>query len=270
MSYLLKEVIDDNILLIKLNRPDTLNALAPEMVLELIETFRELNNNRQLRSVIITGEGPGFCAGADLKQNSGPGVIPGTDGMGQVGYVYKHQELLAECMLVIHECDKPIIAAINGVAVGGGLAIALAADLRVASFKSRFGAVFIKVGLSACDVGVSYFLPRLVHPTKATELMLSGRIFDATEADDLGLLNALVAPEDLLESAVQLAKSINANNEFGVWMTKKGCRSSLDAPSLRHVMEMENRTQVLGYFSGNMQEAKNAFIEKRAPKWKPL
>ena len=270
MSCLLTEVIDDNILLVKLNRPESLNALAPELVIELVHLFRELNNNRQVRSVIITGQGAGFCAGADLKQNSGPGTIPGTEGMGQVGYVYKHQELLAECMLAIHECDKPIIAAVNGAAVGGGLAIALAADLRVASAKARFGAVFIKVGLSACDVGVSYFLPRLIHPTKAAELMLSGRIFDAQEAESLGLLNALVEPEQLLENAVELARSINANNEYGVWMTKKGFRSSLDAPSLRHVMEMENRTQVLGYFSGNMEEAKAAFIEKRPPKWKSL
>jgi len=270
MSLVLTEMITDKIMSVRLNRPNSLNALVPNLLLELIDVFRDLNNNRQVRSVIVTGEGRGFCAGADLKQNSGAGFVPGTDGMSQMGYVYKYQELIAECMLVIHECDKPVIAAINGAAVGGGLAIALASDLRVASHDAKFGAVFIKVGLSACDVGVSYFLPRLVPPTKAAELMLSGRIFDAEEADKLGLLNKLVKPEHLFDSAIALAESINSNNEYGVWMTKKGFQSSLDAPSLRHVMEMENRTQVLGYFSGNMEEAKEAFLEKRKPNWKTL
>lgn len=270
MSCVLTEVIDDDILLVKLNRPDSFNALVPELLQELIQIFRELNNNRQIRSVIITGEGRGFCGGADLKQGNAAGLVPGTEGIGQLGYVYKYQEFIAECMLAIHECDKPVIAAVNGAAVGGGLAIALASDLRVASTKAKFGSVFIKIGLSSCDVGVSYFLPRLVPPTKAAELMLSGRIFEADEADKLGLLNALVEPDMLLDKAEELAKAINVNNEYGVWMTKKGFRSSLDAPSLRHVMEMENRTQVLGYFSGNLEEAKKAFVEKRDPTWKPL
>ena len=128
-------------------------------------------HSRAVRVVVLTGEGRGFCSGADLTTQSGPGDIPGTDGMGDLGFKYKYQERIAEAALAIHECDKPVIAAINGAAVGGGLAFALAADLRIASRGAKLGSVFIQTGLSSCDIGVSYFLPRLVPPTKAMELM---------------------------------------------------------------------------------------------------
>ncbi len=216
------------------------------------------------------GEGKGFCAGADLKADSAPGAIPGTEGMSHLGYVYKYQEYLADLMLAIHECDKPVIAAINGAAVGGGFAIALASDIRIASEKARFGAVFIKTGLSSCDVGTSYFLPRLVGASLAAELMLTGRVFGAAEAARMNLVSRVVAPEMLLESAREVARAIAANSEYGVWMTKKGLRANLDAPSLRHAMELENRTQVLGCFTGCMEESMQAFQEGRAPRWKKL
>jgi enoyl-CoA hydratase len=184
--------------------------------------------------------------------------------------IYRLQEHLAEMILAIHECEKPVIAAVNGPAVGGGLAIALACDLRVAGESARFGSVFIKVGLSSCDVGVSYFLPRLIGPTKAFELMATGRIVGSDEADRLGLLNARVPDDDVLPAAVALADEIGANSEYGIWMTKKGFWMNLDVPSLRHAIELENRTQVLGTFTGNMTEASAAFREKREPRWKPM
>lgn len=270
MTYVVTEALDKKTMLVTLNRPDKLNALVPDLLLQLIDTMRQVNLDRQLRSVVITGAGRGFCAGADLQQSNDSLEVPGTEGMTQLGFVYKYQELLAECMLAIHECDKPVIAAVNGVAVGGGLAIALASDFRVASSASSFGSVFIKTGLSSCDVGTSYFLPRLIPPTMALELMATGRIFDAAEAQQLGLLNRLVAPEELLPAATQLANSLNENSEYGVWMTKKGFHSNMNANSLRQAIELENRTQVLGYFSGCMEEAMEAFAEGRKPRWKPL
>ncbi len=270
MAIVKKNVIADGILEVKLNRPKALNALTPELIGEISATFKQLNQDRDIRVVILTGEGKGFCAGADLKQSTGPEDIPGAKGMSHLGFVYKYQEYLAEAILAIHTCDKPVIAAINGAAVGGGLALCLGADLRIASTKARFGAVFIKTGLSSCDVGTSYFLPKYVGPTKALELMLTGRIFDAQEADGLGLLNALVEPEQLIETAVKLASNIVENSEYGVWMTKKGFWANLDAPSLRHAMEIENRQQVLGCFTGCMEESMTAFIEGRKPQWKKL
>ena len=270
MAFVLSEQLDDQTLLLTLNRPDKLNALAPGLLGELIDALRAVNHSRTIRSVVITGAGKGFCSGADLAPEPDAGEVPGTEGMSQLGYVYKYQEYLAELMLAIHECDKPVIAAVNGAAVGGGLGIALACDLRVASTRAKFGSVFIKTGLSSCDVGTSYFLPRLVSPTKAMELMATGRIFPASEAEQLGLLNRLVEPEALLDEALGLARAMNENAEYGVWMTKKGFWQNLDAPGLRQAIELENRTQVLGYYSGCMEEAMAAFAEGRKPEWKPL
>lgn len=270
MSHVQTNMLNEQVLEVRLNRPEQLNAISPEMLDGIIDAMREANHSRDIRVVVLTGEGRGFCAGADLTAHAGPGDIPGTEGMGALGFTYKYQERIAEAALAIHECDKPVIAAINGAAVGGGLAFALASDLRIAARGAKLGSVFIQTGLSSCDIGVSYFLPRLVPPTRAMELMMTGRIFLAEEADELGLLNALVAPEQLLEAALRLADAIAANAEYGVWMTKKGFWNNLDAPSLRHAIDVENRTQVLGTFTGCIEEKMAAFMEGRTPSWKPL
>ncbi len=270
MIHVLLDELSPQIALVTLNRPDAYNALHHELVLELRDLFRQLSASRQYRAIVFTGAGKAFCAGADLKTLSQPGDIPGTEGMGQLGFVYKFQEALAELMLAIRECDKPVIAAVNGVAVGGGLALSLASDLRLASERARFGSVFIKTGLSSCDVGTSYLLPRIVGPHRAAELMMTGRIIDANEALNCQLALEVLPPEQLLPRAQELAEQICANSEYGVWMTKKGLWANLDAPSLRHAMELENRTQVLGSFSGCMEESMQAFVEGREPQWKPL
>lgn len=158
----------------------------------------------------------------------------------------------------------------NGAAVGSGFAIALASDICIASTAEKFGAVFIKVGLSACDVGTSYFLPRLVGTGVAAELMLTGRIFKAEEAREISLVSRVVEPDALDGAALELARSIAENSEYGVWMTKKGLWSGVDAPSLRHAMEINNCTQVLGCFTGAMEESIAVFSEGRKPNWNPL
>ncbi len=189
---------------------------------------------------------------------------------GPVGRTYRAQEHLADMILAVHECDKPVIAAAHGASVGGGLALSLAADLRVATPDTRFGAVFHNLGLSAADVGVSWFLPRVVGPTRAAELMLSGRIFSGEEADRFGMLNRLVAPDQLLDTTVELALSVTRNSEYGIWMSKKGMWLAVDAPSLRHAMELENRTQVLGMFTDNMATGVEAAMNRTEPDWKPM
>lgn len=264
------EKIADQVMLITLNRPEKMNAISPDMLTGLQAAIEQVNLDTNTRIAIITGEGRGFCAGADLTSQDTAGAIPGTEGMGQLGFVYKYQEYLAKTMLAIHQCDKPIIAAVNGAAVGGGLAFALASDFRVASSKAKFGSVFIKTGLSSCDVGTSYFLPKLIPPTKALELMATGRIFDAQEADSLGLLNRLVEPEQLIESALALAADIIENSEYGVWMTKKGFWQNLTAQNLQQAMELENRTQALGYFTGCMEASMEAFAKGEKPVWPKL
>ena len=157
-----------------------------------------------------------------------------------------------------------MIAAVNGVAVGGGLAFSLVSDIRVASDQARFGSVFIKAGFSSMDMGTSYLLPKIVGAGVARELMLTGRIIDAAEAYRIKLVHEVVAPDDLMPAALKLARSIAENNAYGVWQTKIGLNAALDAPSLRHAIEIENRTQILTGFTNNPVEAAMAHREKRA------
>jgi enoyl-CoA hydratase len=253
---------------IELDDPTRYNALSSTMVTELKEHFARLRDDREVRAVVITGAGKGFCAGANMA--GGDEQTPSTRDRGPVGLIQMAQEHLSELILAIHEARQPVIAAVHGAAVGGGLAVALACDLRVASEDAYFAAHFIKVGLSSCDVGTSYFLPRIAGPTIAAELMLTGRRFPAEEARRIGMLNRVVPRDELLSAAVDLASAVAANTEYGVYMTKLGMWSNLDAPSIRHAIELENRTQVLGCFTGNMTEAGEAFREKREPVWKKM
>lgn len=262
--------IGDHILLLTLNRPEKLNAINPSLLSELMAHIERVNLDRDIRVVILTGAGKGFCSGADLSSRDGPGAIPGTEGMGELGFIYKYQEYLAKAMMALHQCDKPVIAAVNGAAVGGGLAFSLACDFRVASTKAKFGSVFIKTGLSSCDVGTSFFLPKLIPPTIALELMTTGRIFPASEALQLGMLNRLVEPDQLIQASVSLAQDIIENSEYGVWMTKKGFWQNLTAQNLQQAMELENRTQALGCFTGCMEASMEAFAKGEKPEWPRL
>ena len=259
---------DPAVPVVTLDRPERRNALSMELVSDGIAAFRELHRDRDARVVILRGAGEGFCAGADLKGGGGP--APDAEGRGPVGSVYRSQEHIVDLMMAVHECDKPVIAAVHGAAVGGGLALALASDLRVADTTATFGSVFIKVGLTSCDIGTSYFLPRIVGAGHALDMMLTGRHVGAEEADKMGLLNRLVPEGTHLAAAKELAGLLAENNEYGLWLTKRGLWANIDAPSIRHAVELENRQQVLGTFTGNMAEASQAFREKRAPEWGPF
>lgn len=250
-----------------LNRPERRNALAADLLAAFSDALDEVEADRSIRVVVISGAGAGFCAGADLKESVDPASQKSKTAL---GIAYDMQIVLANLMLRLHELRQPVIAAVHGPAVGGGLAIALASDVRVCDPTALFGAVFIKVGLSSCDVGTSYLLPRIVGAARAAELMLTGRHFDASEAERIGLVHQVSEPGAHVEAALSTARLIAENNEYGVWMTKSGLWANLDAPSMRHAIELENRTQILGTFTGNMEEATKAFREKRVPKWGPV
>ena len=265
--------VDGGIAIVELNDPDRYNALSTSLVSELKSMLGALRDDRDVRVIVLRGAGKGFCAGANM---TGGDMLPDTaQGRGSVGTIQMAQEHLAELMLAVREMRQPVIAAVHGGAVGGGLALALACDLRVADTTAFFAAHFIKVGLSSCDVGTSYLLPRIAGPTIALELMLTGRRFDAAEAHRIGVVNRIVDADvsggaGVSAAAVELAAEIASNSEFGVYMTKIGMWANLDAPSLRHAMELENRTQVLGTFTGNMREAISAFTENRPASWEPM
>jgi len=228
--------------------------------------------------VIVTGEGVGFCAGADMK--SGPEDSDAAGGS-PIGDLFSRvqnptvrsftaQEHMANLFEKIHRMRQPVIAAVNGDAHGGGFALALACDIRFAAAAATFGAVFIKRGVSACDMGTSYHLPRLVGASRSAELMLTGRVFDAAEALAMGLVLDVVPEGSVVDRALETARLIADNGPLAVWMTKETMWQTVDAPSLRHALDIENRTQIMCTATGELTEAFAAWRERRPAVWKPL
>ena len=262
MADVLREEIRPGVALVTLNRPDKLNALSWDLVDELHATLDEIGRDNSLRVVVLTGAGRGFCAGLDLSERSGSSLSKGLSG--PAGGM-RSQERIADLMLHLRRIPQPVIAAVNGVAVGGGLALTLYSDIRVCAASARFGVQFIRVGLSGCDVGVSYALPRIVGASHAFELSLTGRIIEAEEAARIGLVSRVVPDDQVLDVALDIAGQITRNSPFGVVMTKEVLWANLSASSAEHAIALENRTQILASQSGDFVEAVTAFAEKRAP-----
>ena len=249
----------EGIVLVTLARPESLNSIDLEMFAELKQLACIAEADPEVRALILTGDGRGFCAGLDLD------VAAQLPGLSIEAYM-KIQELAGSAVSALRLLPKPLIAAVNGAATGGGLALALAADIRIASERARFGVAFTRLGLSACDVGMSWLLPRIVGLAHASELMLTGRIIDAPAAARIGLANHVVAAEDLLESAYQVAREIARNSAFAMRLTKQGLQTNVDASSLQAAIELENRTQALAARSEEMQVVFARFKQEQASK----
>jgi enoyl-CoA hydratase len=248
-----------------LNRPDRLNALTYELVDELHSALDTVHADHGCRAVVITGAGRGFCAGLDL---SGFGQVPGTEEHGRSQQGMAVQQFIARLVPHMRSVRQPIIAAVNGAAAGGGLAIALASDVRVCARSARFGTAFVRLGISGCDIGVSWLLPRLIGASRAWELMLTGRVFDADEADKLGLVTRVVDDDALAAEAMSIAGSIAANSPMGVWMTKEVMWSNLEVGSLQAGIDLENRTQILTSATEDSQRAMAAFLGRKPVEWR--
>ncbi len=276
-SPVVSEEIDDGIVLLTLNRPERRNALSAPLLDALHRTFDAIESDPAVRVVILTGAGEGFSSGADMKGGDDLTTLDGVPVAALLGRVQGDtartlmaQELMASLFEKIHRLRQPVIAAVNGAAVGGGFALALSCDIRFCAPSARFGAVFISRGVSACDMGTSYFLPRLVGASRAAELMLTGRVFDATEAREMDLVLDVVPDGTVVDRALTTARQIAANGPLAVWMTKQTMWQTVDSPSLRHALDMENRTQVMCTATGELSEAFAAFREGRRAEWKPL
>jgi enoyl-CoA hydratase len=255
-SKILVERFDDGHALVTLNRPDRLNALDEQMFAELDLLYDNLDADPSVRAIVITGAGRGFCSGADLTTIAG---MPSAT----VPEIYRIQSAGARTLTRAREISTPVIAAVNGPASGGGLALALAADIRIASPAAFFNVAFVRLGLTGCDVGVSWMLPRIVGLGHASEMMLTGRRVDAGEAQRMGLVNRVVAADELLSAACETAGLIAANSPFGVALTKEGLQLAVDAPSLQAAIAIENRSQVLASRTSDMAEAVSAFVGRR-------
>jgi enoyl-CoA hydratase len=278
MEHVRIDEVEDGIVVLTIDRPDRRNALSSKVLAELYEAVDRIGGDPAIRVVVLTGEGQGFSAGADMR--AGPEDMEGIEGtpigsilqqaQGTVARTFASQEHMAGLFEKIHRLRQPVIAAVNGAAVGGGFALALACDVRYASESATFGAVFIKRGVSACDMGTSYHLPRLVGASRSAELLLTGRTFDAAEAKGMGLVLDVVPDGEVVERALVTARQIAENGPLAVWMTKETMWQTVDSPSLRHALDLENRTQIMCTGTGELTEAFAAFREGRAPTWQPL
>ncbi len=244
-----------------LNRPEALNAMSRTMMLELQHYFGELYTDHSVRVVILRGAGRAFCAGLDLKEDRSDEPAGAVAGL-------RVQRRVSEIVMRMRRAPQPVISLIHGPASGGGFALALASDIRLAGPKARMNAAFIRIGLTACDVGVSYFLPRLVGGALASELLLTGRFIDAERAKAVGLVSDVVEDDALASAGREIAGEILANSPVGVRLTKECLNMSVDAGSLEAVIAMEDRQQILTSTTGDMREGVAAFLEKRPAEYK--
>jgi enoyl-CoA hydratase len=245
---------------LSLNLPSKLNALNDAMVQNLHHMLAEIDCSEDCKVLIFTGEGRGFCAGFDLSLAD---QAPGSE-HGEAAAWTRRQENFASLVTRLKSLHQPVIAAINGPANGAGFGLSLACDIRLASTLASFNAAFIKVGMSSCDIGVSYLLPRSVGTAQAFDIMLTGRMVDAEEALRIGLISRLTAPDSLLEHAHTLGMLIAANDDFAVWMTKRGMWANLEASSLQAALELENRTQILTRTTGVLKSKAQSFKKRQA------
>jgi enoyl-CoA hydratase len=240
-----------------LNRPEQLNTITSELCEELHLQLRSIAADRSCRAVILTGAGRGFCAGLDLH---GYGAAPGNDeSRDRLG----NQQHMSTLILGLRALPQPVIAAVNGPAAGFGLALSLGCDIRYAAPEAVFRAAFINIGVSNCDMGTSWLLPRLIGASRSHELMLTGRKVDAEEALRIGLVADVVGDGLLLERAVQSAEQIAALAPWGVRLTKRGMWTALEIPSEQAAVEYEDRQQIMSTFGQAVPEAIGAFLEKR-------
>lgn len=248
----------DGIGLLTLNRPKQLNVFSLEMMEELFTVFDSLMDDYECRVVIITGAGKGFCAGADLQMMDD---IDYSDLKGRTLEFWKIQKRATRVVERMNRIPQPIIAAVNGVALGGGMCLSLPADIRIASKRAKFGAAFINVGLTGSDMGCSYFLPRIVGLTRASEILLTGRYVEAEEALRIGLVTQITEEEDLVNTAMDIARKLLEKSVIGLSLTKEALKCTYDN-SFEGMTNIENRNQTLSGLSGPWEEALAKFLKK--------
>ena len=248
---------------VTLDRPQQLNALNRALTAEIGDYFVRLAASRTTRVVVLTGAGRAFCAGLDLKEgpDDGPNGGPGATAL------MVRQRRYSELVLAMRRAPQPIVALLRGPVCGAGFGLALAADVRIATPSVRMNAAGLRIGLSGADLGMSYFLPRMVGASVSAELLLTGRFIDAARAERVGLVSELVA-EDMLEDAGrQIAGEMLAASPLGLRLTKDCLRLGIDAGNLDDAIAVEDRNQVMCNQSGDFQEGMRSFAEKRRPRF---
>jgi enoyl-CoA hydratase len=251
---------------IKLNRAERMNSMAFDLMLPLHDAFAEVGEDHDIHCVVLTGAGRGFCSGADVRDDEPP---PNIDGLTLTRIATKAITILSDLIPAMQRMPQPVIAAVNGPAIGGGLCLSLGADIRLAAQSAIFRAAGINNGLTATELGLSYLLPRAIGTSRAFEMMLSGRDVDAEEAAAIGLVSRVVPDDALLDEALDLADRINGWSTQGVALTKRVMWAAQETGSLRAAIELESHTQLfVRLTTENFEEAARARRDGRAPEFK--
>ncbi len=243
-----------------LNRPEALNSLSQRMVGELHDYFDSLQNNYDVRVVVMRGAGRMFCAGLDMKDKERKPSRGADDGM-------ISQRNFSGLVMKMRRAPQPMIGLLHGYAAGGGFSIALGCDVRIAAEGTKMNCAFIKIGLSGCEMGSSYHLPRLIGTSNAAELLYTGRFIDAARALRLGLVSDVVPEAELVDAGRALADDMIATAPLGLRLTKEAFWANVDAQHLDAAIAMEDRNQILAVTNGDLDEGIAAFLDKRAPRW---
>ncbi len=258
---------------VTLNRPEQLNALTTELLAELNHYFDSLLTNYAVRVVLLKGAGRAFCAGLDIKAARSSRSSDDDDDEGHVAVgrtpetAMQSQREFSGLVMRMRRCPQPIIGLIHGHAAGGGFSIALGCDIRIAAEGTKMNCAFIKIGLSGCEMGSSYHLPRLVGTSVAAEMMYTGGFIEAQRALRVGLVSDVVPASQLAAAGKVLAEAMLATAPLGLRLTKECFWAAVDGNDLASVIAMEDRNQVLTIANGDVDEGMRAFVEKRKPRF---
>lgn len=264
MNFVLVERPVPEVAVVTLNRPERMNAMAFDVMVPFRDELLALSHDNSVRAVVITGAGRGFCSGADQES---AGTPPHVDGLTRPTYALRSMEMLEDITLTLRKLHQPVVAAINGAAIGGGLCLTLACDIRVASPAAYFRAAGINNGLTASELGLSYLLPRAIGSSRAAEIMLTGRDVQAEEAARIGLVSEVV--DDVVGRAVEIGQRIAGFSQPGIELTKRTLINGLDAASLEGHMAAEGLGQLyLRILTDNFEEATLARREGRPPRFR--
>jgi enoyl-CoA hydratase len=247
--------------LLTLNRPESLNAINFAMLDDLNDVFNVLDQRDDVRVLIITGAGRGFCSGADLKDKNLLSEEILKLFSSAALHLEKVQKRYASIIIKMRRLVQPVISAVNGPAAGGGMCIALASDIIIASPAAKFVASFVNIGLSGGELGTTYFLPRMVGVARASEILMTGRTVDAEEAEKIGLVSCMVEGDRLMEKTMETARTMLGKSPFGLRMTREAIHRNLDATSVEAAIEFENRNQTIGCCDPEFFNAVMAFMK---------
>ena len=256
------ESIRPHVRVVTLDNPSRLNSMSFALVSDLYDALAEVGADNDCRVVVLTGAGRAFCSGLELEH---AGLPPGTEDLGRHRMGMRAMEFMGGIVPAMRAIPQPIIAAIKGPAYGGGMCLSLGADIRLAGASAVFCGAGISNGLTGAELGVTWLLPRAVGISNSAEILLTGRKVHAEEAHRIGLVSRVVADDEVVDLALDMAEGMCAFSPFGLALTKDTIWASLEVSSLRAAVDLENRTQLLAGHTGNLTEASAAFREKRPP-----